>query len=134
MHDLQETSDDRERRKRLQKLNCTPPFKPSKRLLYYAKEPSDGKGYIKEPGISPDGRIISSSFSRGVRLLAFDTRCSELCDLQSDHILSSPQKLKQIKLLSCHQSTVLTSRFSPTQCLLASGCLEGKVVFHHPEL
>ncbi|XP_041477537.1 DDB1- and CUL4-associated factor 10 homolog [Lytechinus variegatus] len=134
VHDLQETSIPDDEPKQDPNQRQFSPFKAKQRLLYYAVEPNDGKGYIKELSISPDGRIICSSFSHGVRLLAFNTQCSELCDIQYTNPPAGPQGLKQVKLVSCHRATVLTSRFSPTQCLLVSGCLEGKVVFHHPYL
>ncbi|XP_033123827.1 DDB1- and CUL4-associated factor 10-like isoform X2 [Anneissia japonica] len=100
------------------------------RLLYHINEPSDGKGYIKELSMSPEGHLICSSFGYGVRLLAFDTGISELCDLQP----SSPDILHEVKSIFSHRQTVLTSAFSPNQCLLVSGCLNGRVVFYHPTL
>ncbi|XP_071506503.1 DDB1- and CUL4-associated factor 10-like [Diadema antillarum] len=135
VHDLQETSvhSEEDRPEEVGRIRH-PAFTPKERLLYYTAEPNDGKGYIKELSISPDGRVICSSYGHGVRLLAFDGHCSELCDLQASQTRPVARELTQVKLLSCHRATVLTSRFSPTQCLLASGCLEGKVVFHHPEL
>ncbi len=108
----------------------SPPFTPTNRLLYHITEPNDGRGYIKELSVSPDGRLLCSSFGHGVRLLSFDQNCSELCDVYP----AQPKELCHLKLIVCHRHTVLTSRFSPTHCLLATGCLNGRVVFHQPRL
>ncbi|XP_071946847.1 DDB1- and CUL4-associated factor 10-like [Antedon mediterranea] len=113
------------------------PFKViHSRLLYYIDEPSDGKGYIKELSVSPDGRLICSSFGYGVRLLAFNTGLSELCDIKHSNSEVSPRraKLHEVTTMSNHRQTVLTSAFSPNQCLLVSGCLNGRVVFYNPRL
>ena len=103
---------------------------PAKRLLYYTREPTDGRGYIKELSVSPDGRLLCSSYGYGIRLLAFDDRCSELCDIQPQAV----GELQQVKFLVQHKSTVLTSRFSPTHCLLVSGSMCGRVAFYQPKL
>ncbi|XP_038071013.1 DDB1- and CUL4-associated factor 10-like [Patiria miniata] len=103
---------------------------PAKRLMYYTKEPTDGQGYIKELSVSPDGRLICSSYGFGIRLLAFDDKSSELCDIQPHTV----RELRQVKFLVRHKSTVLTSRFSPTHCLLVSGSMCGRVAFYQPKL
>ncbi|XP_022106729.1 DDB1- and CUL4-associated factor 10-like [Acanthaster planci] len=103
---------------------------PAKRLMYYTREPTDGRGYIKELSVSPDGRLICSSYGFGIRLLAFDDHSSELCDIQPQAV----RELRQVKFLVRHKSTVLTSRFSPTHCLLVSGSMCGRVAFYQPKL
>lgn len=108
------------------------PFHPQDRLLYYMSEPNDGRGYIKELSVSPDGRFICSSFGFGVRLLTFDSNCSELCDI--DPKGGQSQELTEKRLLLSHRRTVVTSEFSPTHPTLVTGCLEGKVVFHEARL
>jgi len=50
------------------------------RLTHYLEESNTGKGYIKEVCFSPDGRVICSPFGFGLRLLAFDEKCSDLSE------------------------------------------------------
>ncbi|XP_033633432.1 DDB1- and CUL4-associated factor 10-like [Asterias rubens] len=125
VHDLQDPLPD-------QSLSIRSTTQPQalKRLMYYTKESTDGRGYIKELSVSPDGRLICSCYGYGVRLLGFDSKSSELCDIQPHGV----RELKQIKYLVKHKSTVLTSRFSPTHCLLASGSMCGRVAFYQPKL
>ena len=125
VHDLQDPLPDKSG-----SSSTTDQSLPPKRLMYYTKEPTDGRGYIKELSVSPDGRLICSSYGYGIRLLAFDSKCSELCDIQPQAV----RELQQVKFLVKHKSTVLTSRFSPTHCLLASGSMCGRVAFYHPKL
>ncbi|PIK59371.1 putative DDB1- and CUL4-associated factor 10-like [Apostichopus japonicus] len=108
------------------------PFHPQDRLLYYMSEPNDGRGYIKELSVSPDGRYICSSFGYGVRLLTFNTDCSELCDLNPTG--GNSKELTEKCLLISHKRTVVTSEFSPTHPTLVTGCLEGELVFHQARL
>lgn len=103
-----------------------------RRLLYYIKEPNKGKGYIKEPSFSADGRIICSPCDLGIRLLAFSEECSDF----RGAVLSSkghPEQLKEIKKIYCHSDIVVSTKFSPRYPLLVSGCLRGNVVWHHPD-
>lgn len=95
-------------------------------------EPNDGRGYIKELSVSPDGRYICSSFGYGVRLLTFNTDCSELCDLNPTG--GNSKELTEKCLLISHKRTVVTSEFSPTHPTLVTGCLEGELVFHQARL
>lgn len=52
--------------------------KTYRRLTHYIEEANVGRGFIKEQSFSFDGRLIASPFGFGVRLLAFDEKCSEL--------------------------------------------------------
>ena len=100
------------------------------RLTHYVEELNVSRGFIKEVSFSNDGRLICSPFGFGVRLLAFDPSCSEVCDV----VPSSPVKLYELTSNMTHTSAVVTTKFSPLHCLLVSGCLNGKVDFHQPLL
>lgn len=101
-----------------------------RRMLNYIQEPNKGKGFIKELCFSADGRLICSPYNLGIRLLAFSPDCAELPKtLRPD---GRPQPLSVLKFIKCHSDIVVCSKFSPRQPLLASGCLQGKVVWHQP--
>ncbi|XP_064200313.1 DDB1- and CUL4-associated factor 10-like [Anguilla rostrata] len=103
----------------------------SLRLTHYIEEANVGRGYIKELCFSPDGRLICSPYGYGVRLLAFDGSCGELTDcLPSD---SLPTSLREVRSIYSHSDVVLTTKFSPTHCQLASGCLSGRVSLYQPK-
>ncbi|CAD7091242.1 unnamed protein product [Hermetia illucens] len=102
------------------------------RLLYYIEEPNKGRGFIKEPSFSADGRIICSPYEEGFRLLAFNEDCSEL-PIACDSPQKNPKQLKVIKSVTCHSDIVVSTKFSPRYPLLVSGCLRGKIVWHHPD-
>ncbi|XP_051824197.1 DDB1- and CUL4-associated factor 10-like isoform X2 [Antechinus flavipes] len=99
------------------------------RLTHYIEEANVRSGYIKEPCFSPDGRLISSPHGYGIRLLGFDTQCNELFDCLSRRA----RPLKEIHSLSSHNDVVLTTKFSPTHCQIASGCLSGRVSLYQPK-
>lgn len=102
------------------------------RLLYYIEEPNKGKGLIKELCFSSDGRIICSPYGFGIRLLSFNEGCSELpYTLNHDN---TAKELKTIRINKPHRDIVLSTKFSPRQPLLVSGCLRGKIVCHYPKL
>lgn len=103
------------------------------RMLYYIEEPNKGKGFIKEPCFSSDGRVICSPHGYGIRLLAFNAQCNELPFI-ADKDTSGPKPLYEIKTKHCHSDVVVSSRFSPKFPLLVSGCLRGKIVWHQPVL
>uniref|UniRef100_A0A8C6TUX1 DDB1- and CUL4-associated factor 10 n=1 Tax=Neogobius melanostomus TaxID=47308 RepID=A0A8C6TUX1_9GOBI len=88
-----------------------------------------GRGYIKELCFSPDGRLICSPYGYGVRLLAFDEDCGELADC----LPVQTSVLKEIRSIYSHSDVVLTTKFSPTHCQLASGCLSGRVALYQPK-
>ncbi|KAI1883772.1 hypothetical protein AGOR_G00235020 [Albula goreensis] len=103
----------------------------SLRLTHYIEEANVGRGYIKELCFSPDGRLICSPYGYGVRLLAFDGSCGELADcLPAD---SLPTSLHEVRSIYSHSDVVLTTKFSPTHCQLASGCLSGRVSLYQPK-
>ena len=99
-------------------------------LTHYIEEPNVGRGFIKEIGFNRDGRLVCSPFGFGVRLLAFSDTCAELCDCVPER----PVQLCELTANMTHTSVVVTTKFSPTHCLLVSGCLSGKVDFHQPVL
>ncbi|XP_072452837.1 DDB1- and CUL4-associated factor 10 [Notamacropus eugenii] len=101
----------------------------SLRLTHYIEEANVGRGYIKELCFSPDGRMISSPHGYGIRLLGFDTQCNELVDCLPQE--ASP--LQEIRSLYSHNDVVLTTKFSPTHCQIASGCLSGRVSLYQPK-
>ncbi|XP_046341010.2 DDB1- and CUL4-associated factor 10-like [Haliotis rufescens] len=100
------------------------------RLLHYVEEPNVGKGFLKELCFSTDGRIVVSPFGNGVRLLAFDPCCQELCDC----VPTRPIKMFEVGSNISHSNVVVTTKFSPVHFMYVSGCLGGKVVFHQPVL
>lgn len=101
----------------------------SLRLTHYIEEANVGRGYIKELCFSPDGRLICSPYGYGVRLLAFDENCGELADC----LPVQTSCLREIRSIYSHSDVVLTTKFSPTHCQLASGCLSGRVALYQPK-
>uniref|UniRef100_H2ZXH7 DDB1- and CUL4-associated factor 10 n=1 Tax=Latimeria chalumnae TaxID=7897 RepID=H2ZXH7_LATCH len=101
----------------------------SLRLTHYIEEANVGRGYIKELCFSPDGRMVSSPHGYGIRLLGFDTQCSELVDC----LPKEASCLQEIRSLYSHSDVVLTTKFSPTHCQIASGCLSGRVSLYQPK-
>lgn len=100
-----------------------------RRMLYSIEQPNKGKGLIKEECFSSDGRLICSPYDKGFRLLSFSDDCLELPKaLQKE----KSHKLNILKYFKCHSDIVVSTRFSPIQPLLASGCLQGNVVWHQP--
>ncbi|XP_064191344.1 DDB1- and CUL4-associated factor 10 [Anguilla rostrata] len=108
-----------------------PPVSPrcSLRLTHYIEEANVGRGYIKELCFSPDGRLICSPYGYGVRLLAFDGSCGELWDCRR----AETSRLREVRSIHSHSDVVLTTKFSPTHCQLASGCLSGQVSLYQPK-
>lgn len=101
-----------------------------RRMLYSIEQPNKGKGLIKEECFSSDGRLICSPYGMGLRLLSFSEDCLELPTALAYH--SNNNKLTELKYFKCHLDIVVSTRFSPIQPLLASGCLQGRVVWHQP--
>ncbi|XP_058807346.1 DDB1- and CUL4-associated factor 10 [Phymastichus coffea] len=102
------------------------------RLTHYIEEPNVGSGYIKELCFSSDGRLICSPFGKGVRLLGFSNQCQELSDCVPSYNQSS--QLVEIASSYSHKDIVVSTKFSPTHCLLVSGCLSGRIVWYQPVL
>ncbi|KAL0819506.1 hypothetical protein ABMA28_007605 [Loxostege sticticalis] len=101
------------------------------RLLYYIEETNEGKGFIKELCYSADGRLVCSPFGRGMRLLALDSRCSELSAVAPS--LQRPMPMRDVgQSLGIHQDLVVSSKFNPRYHMLVTGCLEGKIVWYEP--
>lgn len=100
------------------------------RLTHYREELNVGPGFIKELCFSPDGRIICSPYECGIRFLSFNQDCSEMSSAVSDN----PQPLHELKVIVHHSNLVVTTKFSPNNFMLASGCLEGNVNFYQPAL
>ena len=108
-------------------------YKNNSRLKYYIEELNENHGFIKELCFSSDGRVICSPHQFGFRLLSFDEKTSEMCDCLSG-LSSEPKLLYELKQSLCHPDYVVTTKFSPTHCQIASGCLKGRVVFTQPIL
>lgn len=99
------------------------------RLSHYIEEPNVGRGFIKELCFSSDGRLICSPFGYGVRLLGFSPECSELSTcVPKDRAV----QLYELGTNVCHADIVVSTKFSPRHCLLVSGCLTGRIVWHQP--
>jgi len=98
------------------------------RLTHFIEESNTGKGFIKEQCFSPCGRLIASPFGNGVRLLGFNSQCQDL----SSCVPKEPVRLYEVGLKMGHNEVVLSSAFSPTHWLLATGCLSGRLVWHQP--
>ncbi|XP_065371561.1 DDB1- and CUL4-associated factor 10 homolog [Calliphora vicina] len=111
-------------------------FQNPKKLMYYIQEPNIGKGFIKEPSFSADGRIVCSPYDNGVRFLGYSEICSEYPRhfQEINSIKQSPRTLHVLKELKVHDDIVLSTKFSPREPLLVSGCKSGKIVWYHPIL
>lgn len=101
------------------------------RLTHYIEETNVGKGFIKELCFSADGRLICSPYGYGVRLLAFSPECSEMSSCVPKE---GPVQLCELGTNVCHTDIVVSTKFSPRHCLLVSGCLTGRIVWHQPVL
>jgi len=102
------------------------------RLTHYVEECNKGKGFIKEQSFSPCGRFIASPFGFGVRLLAFSDTCSDLSTCAPAQG-QPPVKLYEVGSNYGHNEVVLSTAFSPTHWLLATGCLHGRISWHQPQ-
>lgn len=104
--------------------------KNTPRMIGYIREQNVGQGFIKEMCFSPDGRVICSPYEFGFRLLGFNPKCEELPDALDAN--GSASLFNLVKVVKCHSDVVVSTKFSPTQPLLVSGCLQGKLVWHQP--
>jgi WD repeat-containing protein 32 len=110
-------------------------YKNEPRLTHYQKEANVGHGYIKELCFSPEGRVICSPFEFGFRLSSFDENFREMSRCRTrgeDGLISKPSELNVLKTILPHSDFVVTTKFSPTHLLIASGCLSGRLVFSMP--
>lgn len=101
-----------------------------RRMLYSIEQPNKGRGLIKEECFSSCGRLICSPYGFGFRLLAFSPDCLELPYALMQQ--NESNKLTELKYFKCHQDIVVSTRFSPCQPLLVSGCLSGQIIWHQP--
>lgn len=101
-----------------------------RRMLYSIEQPNKGPGLIKEECFSSCGRIICSPYGFGFRLLAFSPDCLELPQALMHQ--NESNKLTELKYFKRHKDIVVSTRFSPNQPLLASGCLQGQIIWHQP--
>ncbi|XP_031640601.1 DDB1- and CUL4-associated factor 10 homolog isoform X2 [Contarinia nasturtii] len=101
-----------------------------RRMLYSIEQPNKGQGLIKEECFSSCGRLICSPYGLGFRLLAFSPNCQELPQALTQQ--NGSNKLYELKNVDCHQDIVVSTRFSPIHPLLATGCLQGKIMWHQP--
>ncbi len=101
--------------------------------------PSDALNFIKEISFSRDGRVLASPYENGVRLLAMDSLCTSADEYFDDQFHSMEKSLcsfefEELGVCYGHTAPVLACRFAHNDCLLATGCLAGKVKFHYPQL
>lgn len=101
-----------------------------RRMLYSIEQPNKGPGLIKEECFSSCGRLICSPYGFGFRLLAFSPECQELPQALMHQ--NATKTLYELKYFKCHEDIVVSTRFSPIHPLLASGCLQGKILWHQP--
>lgn len=101
-------------------------------LLYVIDESNNPPGIIKEPGLSHDCRVICSPFGSRVRIMGFDMHLPQ-------PVLAFPRDCPTGDLYEVcdvitpfRDAPVLTSRFSPTQMLVACGTADGDVCFAEP--
>lgn len=113
----------------------------AKNYIRYIDEwsPEEAQDYIKEISFSKDGRILASPNEGGVRLLAMDQLCTPF-DLYLDKRFHSKSKALNsldfdvIQTSMGHTSPVLTCRFAHHDLLVGTGCLNGRVAFHKPQI
>ena len=109
--------------------------------LKYIDEDSvqEALDYIKEISFSRDGRLLASPSGNGARLLALDRACTPVeryCDsrFHSEERAARCPYFEVVALCKGHNAPVLTCKFAQKDLLLATGCLEGRVLFHKPQL
>ena len=114
----------------------------SSNYLKYVDEfsPGDSLDYIKECNFSPNGRVLASPYGNGARLLAVDSKCTP-ADVYYDKRYPSADSttgccdFEVVSVLAGgHSNPVLACRFAHNDTILATGCMEGLVMFHKPRL
>lgn len=126
---------------------CSPIDKSAKNYLKYIDEysPDPSLDYIKECCFSPDGRVLASPHEYGARLLAVDTRCTPP-DLYFDRRYfcggrgggdMAPYDCYDLEVacsVTGHGEPVLACGFARHDMILGTGCMDGQVLFHKPQL
>ncbi len=92
---------------------------------------------IKEISVSKDGRIIASPHEGGVRLQAIDEQATPPDVFFDDryHSLFKEQRTLDfytMQTMTGHNSEVQACKFANNDLLLATGCLNGHILFHKP--
>uniref|UniRef100_UPI00358EAECE DDB1- and CUL4-associated factor 10 isoform X2 n=1 Tax=Myxine glutinosa TaxID=7769 RepID=UPI00358EAECE len=113
-------------------------------------EANVGRGFIKEISFSPDGRLVCSPSGFGLRIMTFEPSDSREVlkhknsvsvlgkgtltgkENASEHPLPHWRPLGEVRSVYGHNDVVLTAKFSPTHCQLASGCLSGSIAIYQP--
>lgn len=101
-----------------------------RRMLYSIEQPNEAQGLIKEECFSSCGRLICSPYGTGFRLLSFSPDCLELPQALMHQ--NGSNKLNELRYFECSGDIVVSTRFSPIQPMLCSGCLSGKIIWHQP--
>lgn len=100
----------------------------TKRLTHYIEESNTGRGFIKEMSFSHCGRILASPFGYGVRLLGWNSSCSDLMEC----VPKSPVQMYEFGHKTSHKDSVVSTAFNPCHWQLVTGCLGGKICWHSP--
>ena len=117
------------------------------RYLKYADEcsPDYSLDYIKECSFSPDGRVLASPHAtisptaHGVRLLAVDSKCTPMETYYDSRFFSSEKAtgcydFEVVGTVLGHSNPVLACAFAHHDMMLGTGCMEGHMLFHRPQL
>ncbi|KAK7788624.1 hypothetical protein R5R35_008118 [Gryllus longicercus] len=101
------------------------------RLTHYSETHSSEIWYNEELCFSPDGRLLCTPFSTGIKLHTFSPQCfGQFISWPG----GSPIPLHEFATYISHESVVISTKFSPRHCLIASGCLRGKINWYQPGL
>ena len=109
------------------------------KYLKYTDENSlrESLDIIKEISVSKDGRIIASPHEGGVRLQAIDEQATPPDVFFDDRYHSSFKEQRTLdfytmQTMTGHNSEVQACKFANNDLLLATGCLNGHILFHRP--
>lgn len=104
------------------------------RLVHLIPDSSSGMGYIKEPCFSShDPYFICSPYYKGLRLFRLEELRGNTQRNRTLPVLRHPSSLRPRRgwaLLNTHHAPVLSCRYHPHYPMMASGGLDGKVVFY----
>ena len=113
----------------------------SQNFLKYVdeKSPDSVIDFIKEISFSQDGRILVSPYRNKVRLLAVDYNCTPMDAFYDSRYYSIEKSLcccdfEEVVVCGSHADGVLTCRLNSNDMCLASGCIDGEVMFNWPRL